>query len=62
MPAFGVIGGSGIYDISGLEITESRKLTTPYGEPSDRLTRRLNNALLCSYNLNDQGTVDPVIF
>ena len=35
MPVFGVIGGSGIYDISGLEITESRKLTTPYGEPSD---------------------------
>jgi len=35
MPVLGVIGGSGIYDIPGLEITDSVKLTTPYGEPSD---------------------------
>jgi 5'-methylthioinosine phosphorylase len=35
MPLLGVIGGSGLYDIPGLEITESAKLTTPYGEPSD---------------------------
>ena len=35
MPVLGVIGGSGIYDIPGLDITDSVKLTTPYGEPSD---------------------------
>jgi 5'-methylthioinosine phosphorylase len=35
MPLIGVIGGSGIYDIPGLEITDSAKLTSPYGEPSD---------------------------
>ncbi len=35
MPLIGVIGGSGLYDIPGLEITDSAKLTSPYGEPSD---------------------------
>lgn len=35
MPVLGVIGGSGIYDVPGLDITDSVKLTTPYGEPSD---------------------------
>lgn len=35
MPMFGVIGGSGLYDIPGLEITDSVKLSSPYGDPSD---------------------------
>ena len=35
MAVLGVIGGSGVYDIPGLDITDSVKLTTPYGEPSD---------------------------
>jgi 5'-methylthioadenosine phosphorylase len=35
MPIVGIIGGSGLYDIPGLEITDSAKLTSPYGEPSD---------------------------
>lgn len=35
MPVFGVIGGSGIYQIPGLEIKESVKIGTPFGEPSD---------------------------
>lgn len=35
MPALGIIGGSGVYDIPGLDITDTVKLTTPYGEPSD---------------------------
>jgi len=35
MARLGVIGGSGIYDIPGLDITDTVKLTTPYGEPSD---------------------------
>ena len=35
MPVLGVLGGSGIYDIPGLDITDSVKMTTPYGEPSD---------------------------
>jgi len=33
----GVIGGSGIYDIPGLEQKEWRKVETPWGDPSDQL-------------------------
>jgi len=35
MPEFGVIGGSGIYNMPELEIIDSVKLSSPYGEPSD---------------------------
>ncbi len=35
MPVLGVIGGSGLYDIPGLEITGAEKIATPYGDPSD---------------------------
>ncbi len=31
----GVLGGSGLYEIDGIEILEEKKLITPYGEPSD---------------------------
>ncbi|PKL52561.1 MAG: S-methyl-5'-thioadenosine phosphorylase [Nitrospira bacterium HGW-Nitrospira-1] len=31
----GVIGGSGIYDIEGITIKENRRMSTPYGLPSD---------------------------
>ncbi|MBI4689316.1 MAG: S-methyl-5'-thioadenosine phosphorylase [Nitrospirae bacterium] len=31
----GVIGGSGVYDIEGVVIKEVKKISTPYGEPSD---------------------------
>jgi 5'-methylthioadenosine phosphorylase len=34
----GVIGGSGLYDIEGLEDRRSLEIETPWGEPSDRLT------------------------
>lgn len=35
MPEFGVLAGSGIYDIPELEMINSVKLSSPYGEPSD---------------------------
>ncbi len=35
MPLFGVISGSGLYDIPGLEIIDSVKISTPYGKTSD---------------------------
>ncbi len=35
MPRIGVIGGSGLYEIKGLIIKERKKITTPYGRPSD---------------------------
>jgi 5'-methylthioadenosine phosphorylase len=31
----GVIGGSGLYGMTGLEVKEERRLETPFGEPSD---------------------------
>ena len=34
MSTIGVIGGSGLYDIKGVEVMEERLMQTPYGEPS----------------------------
>jgi 5'-methylthioadenosine phosphorylase len=34
---FGIIGGSGVYAIDGLEAAEWRRVSTPWGEPSDAL-------------------------
>lgn len=36
-PVIGLIGGSGLYDIDGLEEREWRRVETPWGEPSDDL-------------------------
>ncbi|CAI9121724.1 S-methyl-5'-thioadenosine phosphorylase [Brytella acorum] len=36
-PVIGVIGGSGLYNIDGLEDREWRKVETPWGDPSDEL-------------------------
>lgn len=36
-PVIGVIGGSGIYEIDGLENTEWKKVDSAFGEPSDEL-------------------------
>jgi len=36
-PVIGVIGGSGIYDIDGLQNTRWETLESPFGEPSDQL-------------------------
>ena len=36
-PVLGLIGGSGLYDIDGLEDREWRRVATPWGEPSDEL-------------------------
>jgi 5'-methylthioadenosine phosphorylase len=33
----GIIGGSGLYDLPGLEDVSERKFSTPWGEPSDAL-------------------------
>jgi 5'-methylthioadenosine phosphorylase len=35
--AIGIIGGSGLYELEGFELTEERKVTTPFGAPSDML-------------------------
>jgi 5'-methylthioadenosine phosphorylase len=36
-PVIGLIGGSGLYDIDGLEEKEWRTVETPWGQPSDQL-------------------------
>lgn len=36
-PVIGIIGGSGLYDIEGLERKAWRKVETPWGDPSDEL-------------------------
>ncbi len=36
-PIIGVIGGSGVYDIDGLENTRWEKVSSTFGEPSDEL-------------------------
>ena len=33
----GIIGGSGVYDLPGLEITREERIDTPWGAPSDTL-------------------------
>jgi 5'-methylthioadenosine phosphorylase len=33
----GIIGGSGVYDLPGLEITREQRFATPWGDPSDAL-------------------------
>jgi 5'-methylthioadenosine phosphorylase len=36
-PVIGIIGGSGLYDIEGLERKAWRRVETPWGDPSDEL-------------------------
>ena len=33
----GIIGGSGIYDLPGIEDVHEQAVPTPWGEPSDKL-------------------------
>ncbi len=37
MELTGVIGGSGLYELEGFEVTERRAVSTPFGVPSDEL-------------------------
>lgn len=36
-PVIGIIGGSGVYDVAGLEDKQWRRVASPWGEPSDEL-------------------------
>ncbi len=37
-PAIGIIGGSGLYDIDGFTGREEFAVSTPFGDPSDKIT------------------------
>jgi 5'-methylthioadenosine phosphorylase len=39
MKTLGVIGGSGLYELAGIEDVERLRLDTPFGEPSDEFVR-----------------------
>lgn len=46
--AIGVIGGSGLYEMEGLEQIEMREIPTPFGVPSDRvISGRLDGRRVC---------------
>jgi len=38
MPRIGIIGGSGLYKIEGMQIIKQVALKTPFGKPSDKFT------------------------
>ena len=57
----GVIGGSGVYDIDGLEGAEWRSVETPWGAPSDQiLTGSLDGVAMAFLPRHGRGHVlDP---
>jgi len=38
-PVLGIIGGSGLYDLEGLEDIHWQQVKSPWGDPSDELLR-----------------------
>lgn len=47
MSKIGVIGGSGLYEINGFSLEKKRKISTPFGEPSDHyIEGKINNTKL----------------
>ena len=39
LPMIGVLGGSGLYEIEGLEDPRWEAMRTPFGDPSDEILR-----------------------
>jgi 5'-methylthioadenosine phosphorylase len=48
-PVIGIIGGSGLYDIDGLEEKSWRRVHTPWGEPSDDLLEGWLDGVRCVF-------------
>jgi 5'-methylthioadenosine phosphorylase len=48
-PVIGIIGGSGLYDIDGLESRRWRKVSTPWGDPSDELMEGVLESVRCVF-------------
>ena len=44
-PAIGVIGGSGLYDMEGLEDVQRIRVSTPFGDPSDEYVTGILNGV-----------------
>lgn len=45
----GIIGGSGIYDISGIENVKELTVSTPFGEPSDTIVTGELGGVRCAF-------------
>ncbi len=48
-PIIGIIGGSGLYDIDGLEDRVWRHVSTPWGDPSDALMEGTLDGVRCVF-------------
>ena len=48
-PVIGIIGGSGLYDIPGLEEKSWRRVSTPWGDPSDELLEGRLHGVRCVF-------------
>src|ERR1700753_2281131 len=60
MNVLGVIGGSGLYDIEGLEGLQERRVETPYGPPSDVIVEgKLGGARVLFLPRHGRGHVHP---
>jgi 5'-methylthioadenosine phosphorylase len=58
-PVIGIIGGSGLYHIDGLENPEWRRIETPWGSPSDELLFGRLDGVRCVF-LPRHGRGHPV--
>ncbi|NHN91407.1 S-methyl-5'-thioadenosine phosphorylase [Acetobacter sicerae] len=58
-PVIGIIGGSGLYDIAGLENKEWRRVDTPWGAPSDELLFGTLDGIRCVF-LPRHGRGHPI--
>ncbi|GBR51948.1 5'-methylthioadenosine phosphorylase [Neokomagataea thailandica NBRC 106555] len=58
-PVIGVIGGSGLYDIDGLENKEWRRVESPWGETSDELLFGTLDGVQCVF-LPRHGRGHPI--
>ena len=45
----GVIGGSGVYEIEGVEVIDEVKIKTPFGDPSDSIVIGKIDGILCAF-------------
>lgn len=55
-PLVGVIGGSGLYDMAGLDDRSEHHVQTPFGEPSDAIvTGKLNDVAVAFLSRHGRG-------
>jgi 5'-methylthioadenosine phosphorylase len=55
-PTLAIIGGSGLYELPGIEQVEAVRLSTPFGAPSDELMRgRLGDATVIFVSRHGRG-------